>query len=64
MHIRNLLHTLFHGFEVGQHSGTIIVIDLPVFAVGLEASVVVTNGTMFVSNASDWIGPLDEERTF
>lgn len=53
--VRDMLHTLYAGFEAHKRSG-VVVIDLPVVGVGLEVSAYVTKGTMYVSNPSHWIG--------
>jgi len=53
--VRNLLHTLYAGFEASRRSG-IIVLELPLLGAGLELSVYRTLGTMYVSNPSGWSG--------
>jgi hypothetical protein len=55
--VRNALHALYGGLEAAKGSG-VIVLDLPLLGVGLELSAFLTRGTMYVSNASQWIGPL------
>jgi hypothetical protein len=54
--VRNALHTLYGGLEAAKGSG-VIVLDLPFLGVGLELSAFLTRGTMYVSNASQWIEP-------
>jgi hypothetical protein len=56
--VRNALYTLYEGLEAANQGSNVIVLDLPVLGVGLELSAFLTQGTMFVSNASHWIGPL------
>ena len=56
--VRNALYTLYEGLEAANQGSNVIVLDLPVLGVGLELSAFLTRGTMYVSNASQWIGPL------
>ena len=56
--VRNALHTLYEGLEAANQGSNVIVLDLPLLGVGLELSAFLTRGTMYVSNASQWIGPL------
>ena len=53
--VRNLLHSLYAGFEASKRSG-IVVLELPFLGAGLELSVYKTRGTIYVSNPSDWSG--------
>jgi hypothetical protein len=56
--VRNALHTLYQGLEAANQGSNVIVLDLPLLGIGLELSAFLTRGTMYVSNASQWIGPL------
>ena len=55
-HVRNLLHTLYAGFEAMQGKG-VVVVELPFAGAGLELSGFVTRGRMYISNPSDSEGP-------
>ncbi len=50
--LRTVLHTVFVGLEAYKQSG-IVVLELPGLGGGLELSLYLTRGTMYVSNSSD-----------
>jgi hypothetical protein len=50
--VRNTLHMLYGGFEAATKGKGVVVIDLPGLGVGLELSAFITQGKMYVSNAS------------
>jgi len=52
--MRNLLHTLYGGFEAATKGKGVVVLDLPLLGVGLELSAFLTRGKMYVSNPSHW----------
>jgi hypothetical protein len=50
--VRNALHTLYGGLEAATKGKGVVVLDLPFLSVGLELSAFITQGKMYVSNAS------------